>query len=80
MVTVMEREDGVVGVVGAAPAVRERLAAFMADVAGGLGRSEQRRCAGLYARGLLEAGTRKSLEPVVARLGEDGDYVSVQSP
>jgi SRSO17 transposase len=78
MVTVMEREDGVVGVAGAAPAVKERLAAFMADVAGGLGRSEQRRCARLYARGLLEAGTRKSLEPIVARLGEDGDYEALQ--
>jgi hypothetical protein len=32
-------------------------------------RSEQRRNAELYARGLLEAGARKSLEPIVARLG-----------
>lgn len=78
MVTVMEREDAAAGVVGAAPEVRERLAAFMTDVAGGLGRSEQRRCAGLYARGLLEAGTRKSLEPIVARLGKDGDYEALQ--
>jgi SRSO17 transposase len=32
-------------------------------------RSEQRRNAELYARGLIEAGARKSLEPMVARLG-----------
>ncbi|MGH2967658.1 MAG: IS701 family transposase [Solirubrobacteraceae bacterium] len=78
MVTVMEREDAAAGVVAAAPGVRERLEAFMADVVAGLGRSEQRRCAGLYARGLLEAGARKSLEPLVARLGEDGDYEALQ--
>jgi len=78
MVNVMEREDVGVAVVGEAPAVRERLSAYMADVAGGLVRSEQRRCAALYARGLLEAGARKSLEPLVARLGEDGDYEALQ--
>jgi len=78
MVNVMEREDGFAGVVGEAPAVKERLGAYMADVAGGLVRSEQRRCAALYARGLLEAGARKSLEPLVARLGEDGDYEALQ--
>jgi SRSO17 transposase len=80
MVAVMEREyeNAGTGVLGVAPGVKERLATFMADVAGGLGRSEQRRCAGLYARGLLEAGARKSLEPMVARLGEDGDYEALQ--
>jgi SRSO17 transposase len=52
-----------------APEVRDRLAAYFADVASGLVRSEQRRNAELYARGLLEAGARKSLEPMVARLG-----------
>jgi SRSO17 transposase len=78
MVNVMEREDGFAGVVGEAPAVKERLGAYMAGVAGGLVRSEQRRCAALYARGLLEAGARKSLEPLVARLGEDGDYEALQ--
>ena len=59
-------EDELVGV---APEVKDRLAAYFADVASGLGRSEQRRNAELYARGLLEAGARKSLEPMVARLG-----------
>ena len=85
MVTVMERvtecegeERVAVGVVGVAPEVRERLVSFMGDVARGLVRSEQRRCAELYARGLLEAGARKSLEPIVARLGEDGDYEALQ--
>jgi SRSO17 transposase len=73
---VMERED--TGVVGVAPEVKERLAVFIADVARGLGRSEQRCCAERYARGLLEAGQRKSLEPIVARLGEDGDYEALQ--
>jgi SRSO17 transposase len=56
-------------VVGVAPGVKGRLVGFMADVASGLGRVEQRRAAGVYARGLIEAGARKSLEPMVARLG-----------
>ena len=55
--------------VGVAPEVRDRLAAYFADVVSGLGRSEQRRAAELYARGLIEAGARKSLEPIVTRLG-----------
>ncbi|MGZ6576542.1 MAG: IS701 family transposase [Solirubrobacteraceae bacterium] len=76
--TVMERENEAAGVAGVAPEVKERLAAFMADVAGGLGRSEQRHCAERYARGLLEAGARKSLEPIASRLGEDGDYEALQ--
>jgi len=56
-------------VVGVAPEVKGRLAAYFGDVVSGLGRVEQRRAAALYARGLIEAGARKSLEPVVARLG-----------
>src|SRR6266545_4108064 len=59
-------EDELVGV---APEVRDRLAAYFADVASGLVRSEQRHNAELYARGLIWAGARKSLEPMVARLG-----------
>jgi len=55
--------------VGVAPQVKDRLAAYFADVASGLLRSEQRRNAELYARGLMEAGARKSLEPMVVRLG-----------
>lgn len=63
---VMQIEDELAGV---APAVRDRLAEYFADVASGLVRSEQRRNAEVYARGLMEAGARKSLEPMVARLG-----------
>jgi SRSO17 transposase len=63
----METEDATG--VGAAPEVQERLLAYMAEIASGLGRAEQRRAAELYARGLIEQGTRKSLEPIVARLG-----------
>jgi SRSO17 transposase len=59
-------EDELVGV---APEVKDRLAAYFAGVASGLVRSEQRRNAELYARGLIEGGARKSLEPMVARLG-----------
>jgi SRSO17 transposase len=55
--------------VGVAPEVQERLAAYFADVVSGLVRSEQRSAAELYGRGLIEAGARKSLEPIVARLG-----------
>ncbi|MGI8428479.1 MAG: IS701 family transposase [Solirubrobacteraceae bacterium] len=45
------------------------MAAYFADVAAGLVRSEQRWAAEYYARGLLEAGARKSLEPIVTRMG-----------
>jgi SRSO17 transposase len=64
--------------VGVAPEVVERMAAYMRSIASGLVRSEQRHAAGVYARGLLEAGARKSLEPMVARLGEAGDYEALQ--
>lgn len=57
------------GLVGVAPEVKDRLAAYFADVACGLVRSEQRRNAELYARGLMGAGARKSIEPMVGRLG-----------
>jgi SRSO17 transposase len=55
--------------VGVAPEVKDRLAAYFVDVASGLVRSEQRWAAEYYARGLMEAGARKSLEPMVARMG-----------
>ena len=55
------------------------MAAYFADVASGLVRSEQRRAAELYARGLMEAGARKSLEPMVGRLGGGGvEYEALQ--
>ena len=59
-------EDEIVGV---APEVKDRLAAYFADVASGLVRSEQRWAVEYYARGLMETGARKSLEPMVARMG-----------
>jgi SRSO17 transposase len=65
--------------VGLAPGVKDRLAAYFADVASGLLRSEQRRTAEYYARGLMEAGARKSLEPMVARLGGSSvEYEALQ--
>jgi SRSO17 transposase len=63
---------------GVAPEVKERLVAYMDDVASGLRRVEQRRAARVYARGLIEAGARKSLEPMCARLGQDADYEALQ--
>jgi SRSO17 transposase len=70
MVAVIAAEAGIDdAVVGVAPEVKDRLAAYFADVTVGLVRSEQRANALLYARGLMEAGARKSLEPMVARLG-----------
>jgi SRSO17 transposase len=71
----METEEQV----GVAPEVAERLAAYFADVTAGLRRPEQRVNALLCARGLMEAGARKSLEPVVSRLGGSGAaYESLQ--
>jgi len=62
-----------------APAVRARMEAFMAQVAGASLRHPVRRAnAEVYVRGLLAAGARKSLEPMVERLDGDGDYQSLQ--
>ena len=59
--------------------VRERLEAFAGEVlAEAMNRPVQVCNGGLYLRGLLEDGARKSLEPLVARLGEDADYQSMQ--
>jgi SRSO17 transposase len=60
-------------------AVRERLEAFAAEVlVEAMNRPVQLVNAGLYLRGLLEQGPRKSLEPIVARLGADAEYQSMQ--
>jgi SRSO17 transposase len=62
-----------------AAAVRERLEEFGREVlAEASNRPAQVSNGGLYLRGLLEDGKRKSLEPMVARLGEDADYQSMQ--
>ena len=53
--------------------------AFAGEVlAEAMNRPVQRVNGGLYVRGLLEDGARKSLEPMVARLGGDTDYQSMQ--
>ncbi len=65
--------------VDGAVAVRERLVAFAAEVlAGAVNRPVQLVNGGLYLRGLIEQGPRKSLEPMVARLGGEADYESMQ--
>jgi len=59
--------------------VRERLEAFAGEMLGeAMNRPVQMRNGGLYLRGLIADGSRKSLEPLVARLGEEADYQSMQ--
>jgi len=59
--------------------VRERLEAFAGEVlAEATNRPVQMVNGGLYLRGLIEQGPRKSLEPLVERLGEEADYHSMQ--
>jgi SRSO17 transposase len=59
--------------------VAERLEAFGFQVlAEAMNRPVQVRNGGLYLRGLLELGDRKSLEPLVERLGAAADYQSMQ--
>lgn len=61
-------------------AVKERLEAFGAEVlAEAVNRPVQLTNGRLYMRGLIEQGPRKSLEPMVARLGEEADYESLQN-
>src|SRR4051794_3818503 len=58
---------------------KERLEAFAGGVlAAAMNRPVQLVNGGLYLRGLLEQGARKSLEPMVERLGGDADYQSMQ--
>jgi SRSO17 transposase len=62
-----------------APAVKARMEAFVAQVAGAaMNHPVQRSNAEVYVRGLLAAGARKSLEPLVERLDGEGDYQSLQ--
>src|ERR1700674_3188604 len=64
---------------GSAAAVRERLEEFGREVlADAMNRPAQMENGGLYLRGLIEEGKRKSLEPLVARLGGGADYQSMQ--
>jgi len=60
-------------------AVRKRLEAFGAEVLGeAMNRPVQVTNGGLYLRGLIEQGKRKSLEPLVSKLGGEADYQSMQ--
>jgi len=62
-----------------AGAVRERLEEFVGGVArASLDHPVQRENAERYVRGLLQAGPRKSLEPLVERLAGEADYQSLQ--
>src|SRR6266511_3083079 len=63
------------------PAVeaRDRLVAFVGEVAGGLVLARQRENALLYVRGLIEHGGRKSLQPTLFRLEQTpARYESMQ--
>jgi SRSO17 transposase len=65
--------------VDSAVVVKERLEGFGREVlAEAMNRRAQMANGGLYLRGLAEEGKRKSLEPMVVRLGEEADYQSMQ--
>jgi SRSO17 transposase len=58
---------------------RERLIGFVDEIVSGLPHVRQRENAGLYVRGLIEQGARKSLQPTLFRLEETpARYESVQ--
>jgi len=60
-------------------AVVARLEAFAAEVlTDAMNRPVQIVNGGVYLRGLIEQGARKSLEPLVARLGGEANYQSLQ--
>ena len=59
--------------------VADRLESFgEAVLAGAMNRPVQMVNGGSYLRGLIEQGARKSLEPMVERLGGDANYQSLQ--
>jgi SRSO17 transposase len=80
MMTVVASVDADEGVgVDVPSVVRERLEAFAGEVlAEATNRPVQMVNGGLYLRGLIEQGPRKSLEPIAERLGEEADYHSMQ--
>ena len=72
-------EVGCEGAGGCAVGGAERLEAFAEEVlAGAMNRPVQLVNGGAYLRGLIEQGARKSLEPMVERLGGEADYQSLQ--
>jgi SRSO17 transposase len=79
MVTVSEAKSGVSERVDAPSVVADRLEAFGVEVlAPAMNRPVQVLNGGVYLRGLIEHGARKSLEPMVHRLGGEADYQSLQ--
>jgi SRSO17 transposase len=71
--------EATVAVEMSAVEARERLVAFVEEVAAGLSLVRRRENALLYVRGLIEHGGRKSLQPTLFRLGERGArYESMQ--
>jgi SRSO17 transposase len=56
---------------------RKRLEHFLAELVAPLGRSERRRWADVYVRGLLLDGERKSIEPLAIRV-PDGNVQALQ--
>ena len=79
MIAVREAKSCVSDWVDARSVVAERLEAFGRSVlAGAMNRPVQIVNGGVYLRGLVEQGARKSLEPMVDRLGGDADYQSLQ--
>src|ERR1019366_7416824 len=79
MVTVSDAKPGVRERVDAPLVVADRLEAFGGEVlAPAMNRRVQVLKGGVYLRGLIEQGARKSLEPMVHRLGGEADYPSMQ--
>lgn len=56
---------------------RQRLEQFLVDLLEPVGRTERRHWGGVYVRGLLQDGERKSIEPMAARL-RDGNAQAMQ--
>ncbi len=79
MVAVSDAELSLSERVDAPSVVADRLEAFGRSVlAGAMNRPVQMINGETYLRGLIESGARKSLEPMVGRLGGDADYQSLQ--
>jgi SRSO17 transposase len=79
MVAVSDVRSGVSERVDPPSVVADRLEAFARSVlAGAMNRPVQVVNGERYLRGLIEQGARKSLEPMVERLGGDADYQSLQ--
>jgi peptidoglycan hydrolase-like amidase len=78
MVAVSDAKSSVSERVDPASVVADRLEAFGRSVlAGAMNRPVQMVNGETYLRGLIEQGARKSLEPMVERLGGDADYQSL---